>query len=77
MNRQETEQIASELTERFKSNHPDLTAHVESVEGTNDILISFFWNRISLEKWDDTQSFRCKCGNYQSVLESEIIPFFK
>ena len=40
-------------------------------------LVRFFWNRISVDRWNDAQTFKCKDMDYQKVLEKEIIPFFK
>ncbi|REG83033.1 hypothetical protein [Winogradskyella sediminis] len=77
MTHKEAEQKANELTKMFKSKYSDIVAHVDLIEGTDEIIISFFWNRISVERWNDAQTFKCKDMDYQKVLEKEIIPFFK
>lgn len=77
MNHREATQKAAELVEMLKSKYADIVAHIDVVDGTNDIVISFFWNRKSVEMWNDTQSFRCEAKDYQKLLETEIIPFFK
>lgn len=76
MNHKEAKQKTSELIELFKPKYSDLVANVDIIEGTNDIVISFFWNRISVQKWNDAQTFKCNSKDYQTVLENEIIPFF-
>jgi len=77
MNHKEAQQKANELIKLFKPKYTDLVAHIDIVEGTNDIVISFFWNRISKQMWNDTQSFKCKANRYQTILETEILPFFE
>ena len=76
MTPKEAERKGIKLTKMFKSKHPDIIAHVDLIEGTDEIVISFFWNRISVEKWSDAQTFRCKGIDYLNVLKMEIIPFF-
>lgn len=77
MTHQEAEQIAKELTELFKPKYSDLVAHVDLVNGTDKINISFFWDRISKENWKEAKTFRLKTKDYHKTLENEIIPFFK
>lgn len=77
MKQQEAEQKANELVEMLRPKYSDLVAHVDIVDGTDDIVISFFWNRISAEQWNDAKRFRCKDIDYQTVVDTKIIPFFK
>ena len=76
MTKQEATQIENQLTEMFKIKHPDIKTHIDTIEGTDKIEITFFWNRISQQKWDDSKSFRMESLNYEKILTSEIIPFF-
>ena len=76
MTNQEAKQIENHLTEMFKIKHPDIKVHIDLIEGTDKIVITFFWNRISQQNWEDSQSFRMKYQNYESIITSEIIPFF-
>lgn len=76
MTKEQVLQIENQLTERFKTKHSDIKIHIDFVTGTDEIIISFFWNRISQEKWNEYKSFRIKSINYESTLISEIIPFF-
>lgn len=76
MTKQEAIQIETQLTEMFKTKHPDIKTHIDFIDGTDKIVISFFWNRLSQQKWDNAKSFRMESLNYESILTSEIIPFF-
>ncbi len=76
MTKQEATQIENQLTEMFKIKHPDIKTHIDTIEGTDKIVITFFWNRISQQNWEDSKSFRVKYQNFESILTSEIIPFF-
>lgn len=76
MTKQEAIQIETQLTEMFKTKHQDIKTHIDFIEGTDKIVISFFWNRISQQKWDEFKSFRMESLNYESILTTEIIPFF-
>ena len=49
MTPKEAERKGIKLTKMFKSKHPDIIAHVDLIEGTDEIVISFFWNRISVD----------------------------
>jgi hypothetical protein len=51
MTKQEATQIENQLTEMFKIKHPDIKTHIDSFEGTDKIVITFFWNRISQQQW--------------------------
>jgi hypothetical protein len=77
MTEQEAEQLQNKLTKQFQSKHADLVVHVDLVNGTNKINISFFWDRISLGKWNEAKTFRFDAKDYQKVLETDIIPFFQ
>ena len=77
MKQQEAEQKTNELIEMLRPKYSDLVAHVDIVDGTDEIVISFFWNRISVEKWNDAKTFKCKAKDYQTVVDTKIIPFFK
>ncbi len=76
MTNQEAKQKEKQLTELFKSKYPDIISHVDLINETEEINISFFWNRISKERWNDAKTYRIKAVDYQKVLETEIIPFF-
>ncbi|TBV26544.1 hypothetical protein DMZ43_05615 [Meridianimaribacter sp. CL38] len=77
MNIEKTEQEALKLQEHLNTKYPDLVAHIDTVEGTDDIVISFFWNRISTVKWNDAKTFKCKSSDFHKVVNSEILPFFE
>lgn len=76
MTEQQAEKIEIQLTEKLKIKHPDIKTHVDIINGTNEINISFFWNRISVEKWNDAKSFRMNSEEYNNKLTTEIIPYF-
>lgn len=76
MTKQQAILLENQLTEMFKSKHSDIKTHIDFVNGTDKIIISFFWNRISQEKWDGCKTFRMKTQDYESILATEIIPFF-
>ena len=76
MTEQEAKQTEMQLTEMFKAKFFDIKCHIDIVGETDKINISFFWNRISIEKWNDSKNFRIKDTDFQHILENEIIPFF-
>ena len=76
MTQQEAKKIEYQLTEMFKIRYPDIKSHVDLIPGTDEINISFFWNGISKEKWNNAKSFRMKSEVYSKRLKMEIIPFF-
>ncbi|PIF59813.1 hypothetical protein [Flavobacterium sp. 2] len=76
MNHLEAKQEENELVKLLSTKYPDLIAHIDIFEATDEIVISFFWNRITIEKWNDATSFKCHNKDYQKVLKTEIIPYF-
>lgn len=68
--------IENQLTEKLKVKFSDIKTHVDFIYGTDKMVISFFWNRISQERWGNYKSFTFNSINYRSILNSEIIPFF-
>lgn len=76
MTKQDAKQIENQLTEMFKLKHPDIITHVDNIEGTDKIVITFFWNRISQQNFKDSKSFKMNYKNYKRILASEIITFF-
>lgn len=76
MNHLEAEQEEKELAKLLNTKHPDLIVHIDVFEATDEIVISFFWNRITMERWNDATSFKCQSKDYQKVLKTEIIPHF-
>ena len=66
----------AELIQLLKDRYPDIVAHIDPINGTDEIAISFFWNRISAQRWNNAQSFKGKSVDYQKILTNEIIPYF-
>ena len=58
MNRNEASKKETELIKLFENRYPDIVTHIDIVEGADEIAISFFWNRISKQRWNDAQTFK-------------------
>ncbi len=76
MNYLEAKQKEEELVKLLQLKYPDLTGHIDIIEATNEIVISFFWNRLTIQKWNDAISFKCKNVDYQTTLQNKILPYF-
>ncbi|EMQ93774.1 hypothetical protein D778_01535 [Xanthomarina gelatinilytica] len=69
--------IEQELTNLLKSKHSDIKSHVDEFDKKGTIIISFFWDRISKENWNNAKKFKCHINDYPKILETEILPYFK
>ncbi len=76
MTRNEANKKETELIKLLEKQYPDIVAHIDIIDGTDEIAISFFWNRISVQRWNDAQTFKGKARDYQMIIETEILPFF-
>jgi adenylate cyclase len=77
MTSEQKENIEKELTSLLKSKHSDLRAHVDEFDSNGTIIISFFWDRISKQNWNNAKKFKCHINDYPKIIETEILPFFK
>ena len=77
MTQQEAEQIEKGLTELIMPIHSDIKTEVQWTKGKDTINVMFFWNKQSAENWKEAKSFKFKSSDYNEVLESKIIPYFK
>ena len=74
MNQNQLKNIEEEIKKILIQKYPDIQIHVDQINGTDQISIALFWNRISAERWNDAESFRCKLGDYQRTIDNEIRP---
>lgn len=77
MTRNDANRKETELKDLLKNQYPDISPHIDVIDGTEEIAISFFWNRLSAESWNDAQIFRGKSGDYEKILLTEVVPFFQ
>ena len=73
MNRIEAAQKEIELATLLSTKYPDIQAHVDLIAGSDEIIISFFWDQINRDHWAKSKSFRCKSTDYNNILNNEIM----
>ncbi|TYP73663.1 hypothetical protein [Aquimarina intermedia] len=60
MTRQQADLNENELIELVSKKYLDLISHIDLIKGIDEISISFFWYRISKDKWNNAKSFRMR-----------------
>lgn len=76
MNEIERRQQEIRLVTIFKDKLKDIVAHIDFVEKNNELIISFFWNRLSRDHWKDHMSFKSELENYEKTIQNDIIAYF-
>nr|WP_321231288.1 hypothetical protein [uncultured Psychroserpens sp.] len=73
MTQKEAEQKTIELIKLLKPKYDDVSAHIDLVKGTDKINVSLFWNRKSVDFYNESKSYRIKSSDYDKLLNEDIM----